>query len=445
MGTPNPASAAVRIMTSLGLEPDPWQLDVLQSNHPRLLLNCCRQAGKSTIVAVHALLQAIYTDNLLVLLLSRSHRQSIELFGIVTRFYERIGSPLKVRQNVEELVLANRSRIVCLPCREETIRGYSGVGILIIDEAARVPEDLFRAVLPMLAVSDGRLIAMSTPWGKQGFFYEAWTKGGDDWRRIEIPASLVPRLKARLQQDRRLFSDSWYRQEFECSFEAVEGQVYPDLARCVVSSFSSPLWSWLVGKSGPPAGQQVGGIDFGYRNPFAAVWGVLDKNDVLWLLDEHYARQKSLSYHADHLPRNVMWYCDPSGASERVQLQCAGFKVRLGNNSLRQGIAAVNARIQNGRLKILLNKCPNLLAEADLYRYSDEPQHKYTETPVDEHNHALAALRYLIATIDGRKRRPSSAPRDDDLSTDAPAAAKPARQGPRPWLRYDNDELWTPL
>jgi hypothetical protein len=140
-----------------------------------------------------------------------------------------------------------------------------------------------------------------------------------------------------------------------------------------------------------------------------------------------------------------MWYCDPSGASERVQLQSADFKIRLGNNSLRQGIAAVNARIQNGRLKILENKCPNLLAEAGLYRYSDEPQHKYTETPVDEHNHALAALRYVIATIDGRKMRRSSAPLDDALSADAPAAAKPSRKGSRPWLRYDNEELWTPL
>jgi hypothetical protein len=95
MTQPNAALAAERIMRRLGLEPDPWQLEVLRGQHARLLLNCCRQAGKSTIVALHALLQALYTDDLLVLLLSRSHRQSAELFQTVTRFFQRIGSPLK--------------------------------------------------------------------------------------------------------------------------------------------------------------------------------------------------------------------------------------------------------------------------------------------------------------------------------------------------------------
>src|SRR5579862_7002812 len=110
-----PADAAARIMTNLGLEPDAWQLDVLRSRHPRLLLNYCRQAGKSTVVAIHALLQALYTDKLLVLLLSRSHRQSTELLGIVRRFYRSIGTPFERRQTVEELEFTNGSRIVCLP------------------------------------------------------------------------------------------------------------------------------------------------------------------------------------------------------------------------------------------------------------------------------------------------------------------------------------------
>src|SRR5438105_956925 len=108
MEHPNPAAAAARVMNSLGLEPDPWQLNVLRGDQPRLLLNCSRQAGKSTVVAVHALLNAIYTEDLLVLLMSPSLRQSTELFGIVMRFYERIKVPLRKRQTAGELVLTNR-------------------------------------------------------------------------------------------------------------------------------------------------------------------------------------------------------------------------------------------------------------------------------------------------------------------------------------------------
>jgi hypothetical protein len=51
----------------------------------------------------------------------------------------------------------------------------------------------------------------------------------------------------------------------------------------------------------------------------------------------------------------------------------------------------------------------------------------------------------MIGTIDGRKTRRSSAPLDDALSADAPAAAKPSRKEPPRWNRYDNEELWTPL
>jgi hypothetical protein len=219
---------AVRVMRNLGLEPDPWQVEVLEAGHPRLLLNCCRQAGKSTVVALLALVEAIFIPATKVLLVSRSHRQSTELFRIVTDFFRRLKTPFEERQTREELQLSNLSRIVCLPCREETIRGYSGVTLLVIDEAARVPDDLYRAVRPMLAVSGGRLICLSTPYGKRGFFHDAWVNGGDDWARIEIPAQRIGRISSEfLAQERRAMGESWFRQEYHCSFEALEGWSTP--------------------------------------------------------------------------------------------------------------------------------------------------------------------------------------------------------------------------
>jgi hypothetical protein len=185
----------------------------------------------------------------------------------------------------------------------------------------------------------------------------------------------------------------------------------------------------------------VGGIDFGYRNPFAAVWGYLTRDCVLVLVGEHYSRQQPLSHHAKHLPRNVTWYADPSGATERAELRRTGFTVRAAKNALRPGIAAVNARIQSGMLLIREGACPNLIAEAGLYRYSDDPAERYAEIPVDEHNHALSALRYLIVMIDAHRqagrREPDPAP---------PPPAEPG-WGPPPdaWLTVRNEELWTPL
>src|SRR5436190_942109 len=114
MTTPTPSvpPPAVRLMRKLGLEPDPWQVEVLLSPHRQLLLNCCRQAGKSTVVALLGLAEALFVPDTRVLLVSRTHRQSAELFGIVTDFYRRLGSPMRERQNAEELRLEQQSRIV---------------------------------------------------------------------------------------------------------------------------------------------------------------------------------------------------------------------------------------------------------------------------------------------------------------------------------------------
>lgn len=253
----------------------------------------------------------------------------------------------------------------------------------------------------MLAVSSGRLICLSTPFGKRGFFYNAWARGGADWDRIEIPATRVSRIPASfLDQERRALGDSWFRQEYLCSFEALEGLVYPDFARCIVPG------------PAPQVGKRVGGIDFGFRNPFAAIWGTLDKERVLWLTGEHYCRGKPLSYHAQFLPRDVAWYADPAGANERCELRVANFVINEGNNAIRLGIAAITARLQNGTLRVLDGCCPNLIAEAGLYRYADEPQGGDSENPLDDHNHALAALRYLVNTVDLHRMAKPSAVRE---------------------------------
>ncbi len=74
------------------------------------------------------------------------------------------------------LRLENGSRIVSLPGTEGTVRGFSGVALLIVDEASRVDDALYHAVRPMLAVSHGKLVLLSTPWGKRGFFYREWAE-----------------------------------------------------------------------------------------------------------------------------------------------------------------------------------------------------------------------------------------------------------------------------
>jgi len=112
-------------------------------------------------------------------MLSPSLRQSGELFRKALSVYRTLGRPVPSEaESALRLELDTGSRIISLPGTENTIRGYSGVRLLLVDEASRVEDDLYRAIRPMLAVSGGRLVAPSTPWGKRGFWFREWTEGG---------------------------------------------------------------------------------------------------------------------------------------------------------------------------------------------------------------------------------------------------------------------------
>lgn len=215
----------VALARSLAFEPDPWQQDVLRSDDARLCLVVHRQGGKSVTSAVLALHRALYHPGSTVLVLSPTLRQSGELFRKVLASYRRLGKPLPAEaENQLSLILENGSRVVALPGTESNIRGYSA-DVLVVDEASRVDDSLYAAVSPMLAVTGGRLIALSTPAGRRGWFYEATRSSR--WRTITVMASECPRISAEwLVEERDRIGDFWFRQEYGCEFVDALGQMF---------------------------------------------------------------------------------------------------------------------------------------------------------------------------------------------------------------------------
>ena len=226
------------LMERLGMDPDPWQLRVLRSDAHRLLLLCGRQCGKSSVSAMLGLHTALYRPGSLTLLLSPSLRQSSELYKKLAGYYHDLGRPVPLAQETQlTLTLENRSRVVSLPGQEATVRGFSGVDLLIVDEAARVPDELYLSVRPMLATSAGRLVALSTPYGKRGWFFREWTTEGSDWEKVSGRADQCSRIPMKfLEEERRALGLRWYRQEYLCCFEdvidAVFSQTDIDAALC---------------------------------------------------------------------------------------------------------------------------------------------------------------------------------------------------------------------
>ncbi len=241
----SPALSPVTLAAHAGFTLDAWQRDVLLSDAHQIILLVTRQGGKSTVSSIRALHRALYTPASLVLLLAPSYRQSRELFRKVKDALAALPFTVPLAsESALELEFANLSRIVALPGKEATIRGFSGVSLLIVDEASRVPDELYQAIRPMLAVSGGDILLLSTPFGKRGFFFHEWTEGGAEWHRTKVTAEECPRISdVWLEQERRSIGDWWFRQEYMCEFVETIDQVfsYDDIQRALDDSVT-PLF-----------------------------------------------------------------------------------------------------------------------------------------------------------------------------------------------------------
>ena len=221
---------------------EPSQLGFLTSTASRGIVNCSRQWGKSTLAAIKAVFRAYSTPGSLVLILSPTLRQS----GLFLSKARSLTSQARILTSKDpnhplSLRFPNQSLLIGLPAREANIRAFSAVNMLVIDEAARVPDIAYRAVRPMLAVSSGDLWLLSTPMGRRGFFHEEFAFGGDRWTRFEVPASACPERisPAFLEEELEVMGPSWVKQEYFCNFvdaghrvfdqQLVEDAVTPDL------------------------------------------------------------------------------------------------------------------------------------------------------------------------------------------------------------------------
>lgn len=230
---------------SAGTELDDWQRASAESKSRKHLFLCTRQAGKSTCSAIMAAHEAAYTEGSLTLMLAPSLRQSGELFRTCLRLLKTVEAPVPkiISESALRCELENGSRIIALPGSEATTRGYAAATLVIVDEAARVPDELIAAVRPALATTNGRFVCLSTPAGKRGFFYLEWTSG-IGWERTKITAADCPRISREfLADEERTLGPHVFEQEYNCIFYDPDTAVFSsELIERALSDDVAPLW-----------------------------------------------------------------------------------------------------------------------------------------------------------------------------------------------------------
>ncbi|MFZ3093267.1 MAG: terminase family protein [Methanothrix sp.] len=227
----------------LGFHPDPWQASLLRSRSRKIILNCSRQSGKSTVCAALGLHESIYRRPSFGLVIAPTQDQSSELMLKFDEFRGAVELPSDYLSTDTKLAVrfANGNRFIARPGSEKSARSFSAVTLLLEDEAARVADALYNSVRPMLAVSNGRHVLMSTPFGKQNHFFKIWDEQRDLWEWYEIPAEKCPRItKEFLEEEQR--TNPWFEQEYHCVFMDSEGSIFSsDLFRSLANPAVSAM------------------------------------------------------------------------------------------------------------------------------------------------------------------------------------------------------------
>ena len=231
----------LRFASLVGFTPDPKQALLLADDHRRLVVNCTRQWGKTTTVAVKAAYLASTHPGALVLVASPSQRQSTNFLDAATRFIGEISPDFS--RNRHALRLPNNSALIALPEMPRTIRGFTA-SLLVIDEAALVSDEMIQALRPTLAATNGPLWMLSTPGPNGGAFYNAWHDESGRWHRISVPATDCPRIRPEfLEEEREALGDRAFRREYMCEFSDDDTAVFPrELIRSAFDPDVPPLF-----------------------------------------------------------------------------------------------------------------------------------------------------------------------------------------------------------
>ena len=188
---------------------------------------------------------------------------------------------------------------------------------------------------------------------------------------------------------------------------------------------------------------------FGFKNPFCALWGHVDYDDVLWVTGCRYIRQVTIPIHAEAIPKGVVYFCDPAQPESIAQLRNHGHECRAcvhrpskgasgeKRNPKMAGIDMVSERIRTNRLRIIRQNCLPLIRELGMYHYDPEKQ---SEEPVDADNHACDALRYMIVGIDRHKGKVEP----EETDADRAAQRLADEQGRQDAARRAVEDPWDP-
>jgi hypothetical protein len=215
----------------LGGHFDRWQRRYMRWSRDvsHISIVACRQSGKSTVTGLFVAWCLLFVPGFQCLVASRSLRQAAHFLSSVRKAVLAVVPRESMRQlNRLSMELPNGSMVISIPCAQpDAGRGFSP-HLVILDEAAFAPEQLFVAITPSLAATNGAMHMLSSPNGRQGYFFESVEgEARDVYRSLRVPYYECPRItEGTVAREKIALGDIYFRQEYLAEFVTPQGAFF---------------------------------------------------------------------------------------------------------------------------------------------------------------------------------------------------------------------------
>lgn len=215
-------------MIAAGLTPDPWQAEMIRCPARQIIALCTRRAGKTQATACRVLARCL-KQKTYVRIHNPTEDQSVEFLQLVRDMNDAMGCPVPlVRESQKELAWSNGSMIKAKPDSPRGARGPTP-NIVVIDEGAQVSDELYLSLKPMMLLGRAEMLVLSTPFGKQGWFFEIFNDPEKlkHWTSFRVTAHECPRIDPLiLEEHRATMPPRWFDQEYMLAFNDAVDSVF---------------------------------------------------------------------------------------------------------------------------------------------------------------------------------------------------------------------------
>lgn len=211
-------------------------------SYKTVVVKSSRQKGKSFMIANILLYFALNWNKTKNICVSPTLKQAKNIYKTIMDAIEKTGIVKNSNATDLEITFINRSNIRFLSAEMgESLRGYTVTGILCIDECCYISDEVFNTIKPWVDYNKSPILMVSTPYVKQGFFWQYYNYGLEGVNKVITVDWCDPKFKKemdkilppeRLEEYRKTMPANKFKSEYLGEWLDDDGTVFIQFKDC---------------------------------------------------------------------------------------------------------------------------------------------------------------------------------------------------------------------